>query len=149
MYNIFRHETERKWIKALQIHFSLYDNIYHERNISKMPDFDVLSLLDFRKCNGRSHALCKDDNLNLNVNTKLFGNLQIYVRSSNPDVIKCFQNCLHLVLLPFVYWMRKLINSMIENITSTKQLFLLDASLNMLFVHILTRKLIIYTWNKS
>ena len=41
--NIKRHETELKWIKFLQSPFPLgfNDNIYHEGNISKMPDFDV------------------------------------------------------------------------------------------------------------
>ena len=47
--NIFRHETELKWIKSLQTPFPLgfNDNIYHEGIISKMPDFDVFSLLIF------------------------------------------------------------------------------------------------------
>ena len=41
-----RHETELKWIKFLQYPFLLgfNDNIYHEGNISKMPDFDVFFL---------------------------------------------------------------------------------------------------------
>ena len=43
--NIKRHGTELtlKWIKFLQSPFPLgfNDNIYHEGNISKMPDFDV------------------------------------------------------------------------------------------------------------
>ena len=41
--NIKRFETELKWIKLLQTPFPLgfNDNIYHEGNISKMPDFDV------------------------------------------------------------------------------------------------------------
>ena len=41
---IFRHEIELKLIKALQTPFPLgfNDNIYHEENISKMPDFDVI-----------------------------------------------------------------------------------------------------------
>ena len=40
--NIKRHETELKWIKLLQSPFPLgfNDNLYHEGNISKMPDFD-------------------------------------------------------------------------------------------------------------
>ena len=42
--NIFRHETELKWIKSLQTPFPLgfNGNIYQEGNISKMPDFDVI-----------------------------------------------------------------------------------------------------------
>ena len=39
--------------------------------------------------------------------------------------------------------MKKLINSMIVNMTSIIQLFLLDVTLNMLFDHTLIRKLII------
>ena len=34
----------------------LNDNIYHERNISKMPDFHVFSLLEIRKRKSRSHG---------------------------------------------------------------------------------------------
>ena len=49
--NILRHELELKWIKRLQISYPLgfNDNIYHEGNISKMPDFDAFSLLDMKK----------------------------------------------------------------------------------------------------
>ena len=44
--NILRHEIEVKWIKRLQNSFPLGHNdiIYHEGNISKMPDFDVFHL---------------------------------------------------------------------------------------------------------
>ena len=43
---IKRHETELKWIKLLHTPYPLgfNDNIYHEGNLSKMPDFDVFSL---------------------------------------------------------------------------------------------------------
>ena len=50
--NICRHETELKWINSFQTPLPLgfNDNIYHEGNISKMPDFDgFFSLLDIRK----------------------------------------------------------------------------------------------------
>ena len=42
--NIKRFETELKWIKLLQTPFPLgfNDNIYHEGNISKMPDLMYL-----------------------------------------------------------------------------------------------------------
>ena len=61
---IKRHETELKWIKLLQIPFPLgfNDNIYHEGNISKMPDFDVFSLLEIRKRKSRSHGIRKKGN---------------------------------------------------------------------------------------
>ena len=46
--NILRHELELelKWIKLLQTPHPLgfNDNIYHEGNISRLPDFDVFFL---------------------------------------------------------------------------------------------------------
>ena len=62
--NIKRFETELKWIKLLQTAFPLRfnDNIYHEGNISKMPDFDVLTLSDSRKRKSRSHGIRKRGN---------------------------------------------------------------------------------------
>ena len=59
-----RHETELKWIKLLQTPFPLgfNDNIDHEGNISKMPDFDVFSLLEIRKRKSRSHGIRKKGN---------------------------------------------------------------------------------------
>ena len=58
---IKRHETELKWIKLLQTPFPLgfNNNIYHEGNISKMPDFDVFSLLESRKRKSISHGIRK------------------------------------------------------------------------------------------
>ena len=49
--NILRRKLELKWIKRLQTPFPLgfNDNIYHEGNISKMPDFDAFFLLDIKK----------------------------------------------------------------------------------------------------
>ena len=37
---IKRHETELKWIIFLQFPLGFNDHIYHEGNISKVPDFD-------------------------------------------------------------------------------------------------------------
>ena len=56
---------ELKWIKLLQKPHPLgfNDNIYHEGNISRLPDFDVFSLLDIRKRNNRSHGKRKNRNL--------------------------------------------------------------------------------------
>ena len=39
------------------------DNIYHEGNISRLPDFDVFSLLDIGNRIKRSHGKCKNGNL--------------------------------------------------------------------------------------
>ena len=49
--NILRHELEFKWIKLLQTPHPLgfNNNIYHEGNISRLPDFDVFSLFDIHK----------------------------------------------------------------------------------------------------
>ena len=43
--NILRHELELKWINLLQTPHPLgfNDNIYHEGNISRLPDFDIFS----------------------------------------------------------------------------------------------------------
>ena len=62
--NIKRFETELKWIKLLQTPFPLgfNDNIYHEGNISKMPDFDVLTLSESRKRRSRSRGIRKKGN---------------------------------------------------------------------------------------
>ena len=51
-------ETELKWIKVLRSTppLGFYDNIYQEGNSSKMPDFDVFSLLEIRKRKRRSHG---------------------------------------------------------------------------------------------
>ena len=45
--NVKRHELKLKWVTFLQSRFPLgfNDNIYHEGNISRMPDFDVVSRL--------------------------------------------------------------------------------------------------------
>ena len=70
--NILRHELELKWIKRLQTPFPLEfnDNIYHEGNISKMPDFDALSLLDIK--NVINDPMVSAKMAILNENIKLF-----------------------------------------------------------------------------
>ena len=61
---IKRHENELKWIRLLQTPFPLgfNDNIYHEGNISKMPDFDVFSLFEIRKRKSKSYSITKKGN---------------------------------------------------------------------------------------
>ena len=75
--NIFRHETELKWIKSFQTHFPLgfNDNIYHKGNISKMPDFDVFSIWYIRKRNRRSFGKRKYGNLKRKHKNKTFWTL--------------------------------------------------------------------------
>ena len=47
-----------------------YDNIYQEGNISRLPDFDVFSLLDIGKRNIGSHV--RRQNGNLKCKTDMF-----------------------------------------------------------------------------
>ena len=70
--NILRHELELKWIKRLQTPFPLgfNDNIYHERNISKVPNFDAFSLLDIK--NVINNPMVSAKMAILNENIKLF-----------------------------------------------------------------------------
>ena len=72
--NIFRSETKLKWLKSLQTAFPLgfNDNIYHEGNSSKMPDFNVFFLVDIRKCNRRSRGKRKNGNLKRKHENKTF-----------------------------------------------------------------------------
>ena len=64
---IKKFETELKWIQLLQSASPLRfnDNIYQEGNISKMPDFDVFSLLEIRKRRRRSHGKGKKEMTNV------------------------------------------------------------------------------------
>ena len=49
----------------------LNDNIYHEGNISKMPDFDVFfSVLECKKRKSRSHGKRKNDNIKRKICTE-------------------------------------------------------------------------------
>ena len=63
--NSLRHELELKWIKLLKTQHPLNvdDNIYHEGNNSRLPDFDFFSLLDIPKPNKGSHSKRKNGNL--------------------------------------------------------------------------------------
>ena len=71
--NIKRFETERKWIKFLQSPFPVgfNDNLYHESNISKMPDFDgFFSVLERKKSKSRSHGKRKNGNIKRKICTE-------------------------------------------------------------------------------
>ena len=61
---IKRHETELKLIQSLQMPFPLgfNDNIYHEGNISRMPEFEFFSLFECRKRKTMSHGVRKNGN---------------------------------------------------------------------------------------
>ena len=86
--NILRHDLELKWIKRLQTPFPLgfNDNIYHEGNISKMPDFDAFSLLDIKKRNKRSHGKRKNGNFKHKTVLSLF-DLNILLNSGRHQML--------------------------------------------------------------
>ena len=46
------------------------DNIYHEGTISKMPDFDVFSVLECKKRKSRSHGKRKNGNIKRKICTE-------------------------------------------------------------------------------
>ena len=55
------------------------DNIYHDGNISKMPNFDVFSLLDIKNHKRRSHGKRKNGNFKQKHKTILsFSELNIH-----------------------------------------------------------------------
>ena len=66
---ILRHELDLKWIKRLHTPFQLgfNNNIYHDGNISKMPDFDVFFLLDIKNRTKLYHGKAKMGILNDNI----------------------------------------------------------------------------------
>ena len=95
--NIFRHETELKWIKLLQTPFPLRfnNNIYHQGNISKMPGFDVFSLLDIRRRNRRARGKRKNGNLKRKHKNKTFWTLTDLWKILKAGRHQCFRNFLH------------------------------------------------------
>ena len=140
--NNLRHELELKWIKLLQTPHPLgfNDNIYHEGNISRLPDFDAFSLLDIRKRNNRSHGRRKNGNLKRkNKHVLTLSELSIILKHSGR----------HMALSRLVTLSKSSLRnldieankfSMIELIDFMMQQFLPCVTLNMLFGHIYTRQ---------
>ena len=85
---IKRHETELRWIKLLQTPYpqGFNDNIYHEGNLSKMPDFDVFSLLEFRKRKARSHGIKKNGNCKRKIRVQKLANCTLRDLATKLDV---------------------------------------------------------------
>ena len=118
--NIKRFETELKCIKLLQTPFPLgfNDNIYHEGNISKMPDFDVLTLSESRKRKSRSHGIREKGNdkrkrcATMKLNTSL-NDLAVKLRIYGRHIQCCLILVLYL-LLYYVPWTQRLIDFTIE-----------------------------------
>ena len=97
-----------------------------------MPDFDVFFLLNIKKRKRRSHGKRKNGNFRRKHKIILnFSELNILLKSGRHQVQ---ENYLHFLFLLYVGWMKRPINSMIENMICMKQLSLLGAILDMLFV---------------
>ena len=101
---IKRFEIELKWIKLLQSASPLgfNDNIYQEGNISKMPDFDVFSLLEFRKRKRRSHGKRQKGNDVKDVMHKnqAFPFITYHQSLGNMVDMQCFLSSLPIPVLP-------------------------------------------------
>ena len=99
---IKRLETELEWIKLLQSASPLgfYDNIYQEGNISKMPDFDVFSLLEIRKRN--ADYIVKGKKEMTNVKDVLHKNQALPLITSKLSITKT-SPCNEHPLTPHVY----------------------------------------------
>ena len=69
------------------------DNIYHEGNLSKMPDSDVFSLLESRKRKDRSHGIKKNRNRKRKSRVQKLANCTLRDLATKLDVhtgIVCF-----------------------------------------------------------
>ena len=140
------------------------DNIYQQGNISKMPDFDVFSLLDIRRHNSRSRGKRKNCNLKRKHKNKTFwtltdlwkilksGRHQMHSKLSSLSIASLrklyeeanqFYDRKHDWVLGMGYVILLWHFLSLAYNYSIIQLFLLDVTLNMLFDHTLTRKLII------
>ena len=69
-YALYNHFSHTLPLDTTSYCVGFNDNIYHEGNISKMPDFDVFSLLDIK--NVRDDRMVSAKIVILNENIKLF-----------------------------------------------------------------------------
>ena len=53
------------------------DNINHEVNIPKMPDFDVFTVLECKKRKSKSHGKCKNGNIKRKICTEIRSNTSL------------------------------------------------------------------------
>ena len=115
---IKRHETrELKWIKLLQTPYPLgfNDSIYHEDNLSKMPDF--FSLLEFGKRIARSHRVKKNGNCKCKSRVQKLAICTFRDLAAKVDVHGRHCKLSYLSSLPiqfYVVWILRLINFMLE-----------------------------------
>ena len=142
---IKRHETELKWIKLLQTPYPLgfNDNIYHEGNLSKMPDFDVFSLLEFRKRTARSHGIKKNGNCKRKSRVQKLANCTLRDLAAKLDVHGRHYMLSYLSSLPISVYIVWILRLTVELTDYMMLLYLQSVILNMLFVQSLIPKLII------
>ena len=111
-----------------------------------MPDFDVFSLLEFRKRTARSHGIKKNGNCKRKSRVQKLANCTLRDLATKLDVHgrHCMLSYLiHYLFQFYVVWILRLINFTIELTDYMKLLYLQDVTLNMLFVQSLIPKLII------
>ena len=145
---IKRHETELKWIKLLQTPYPLgfNDHIYHEGNLSKMPDFDVFSLLEFRKRTARSHGIKKKGNCKRKSRVQKLANCTLRDLATKLDVHgrHCMLSYLSSLPISVLRSLDTEANIFYDRLTDYMMLlYLQGVTLNMLLVQSLIPKLII------
>ena len=135
---IKRHKTELKWIKRLQTPYPLVfnDNIHHEGNLSKMPDFVVFPLLEFRKCTARSHGVKQNGKCKRKSRVQKLANCTVRDLPAKLDIYgrHCMFSYLCSLFQFYVVWILGLINVKIELTDYMMLLYLQGAIHNMLFV---------------
>ena len=115
---IKRFETELKWIKLLQSASPLgfNDNIYQEGNISKMPDFDVFSLLEIRKRKRRSHGKRQkgnDKRKRCAAQNQALSFITYHQSKGNMVDMQCFLFLVPFLFRSYEFWILRLIGFMI------------------------------------
>ena len=113
------------------------DNIYHEGNISKMPDFDVFCVLECKKRKSRSHGKRKNGNIKRKIctekrlNTSL-KDLSLALTNHGRHGLFSFLSSLPISVLRNLEL--RLINFMIEQTNYIKQHSLQGVMFNISFV---------------
>ena len=115
------------------------DNIYHEGNISKMPDFDVFSVLECKKRKSRSHGKRKNGNIKRKIcnekrlNTSL-KDLSLALTNHGRHGLFSFLSSLPISVLRNLELEANIINFMIEQTNYIKQHSLQGVMFNIFLV---------------
>ena len=113
-----------------------------------MPDFDVFSLLEFRKRTARSYGIKKNGNCKRKSRVQKLANCTLRDLATKLDVhgrhcMLSYLSSLHYLFQFYVVWILRLINFTIELTDYMMLLYLQGVTLNMVFVQSLIPKLII------